>query len=239
MNTALESDNKIHDDRVAAQYGFKGGLVPGVTVYGYMSVPLVACAPEWAERGSMQVRFIEPVYDGDDVIARAEPAEDGSIAVTTERSDGTICARGTATIRARSTPAVLPDAPLPLEPPAPDQDTVVPGRILGSVVASFAPVDSNDSARALLQFSNEMLAQNFRLGPWIHVSSEIENWSAPHPGDEIRACGRIHDRFDRKGHEFVVIDVTLLGHRDQLIQTVRHTAIYRPRAMMDSNLEHS
>ena len=27
-------ENKIHEDDLARQYGFKGGLVPGVTVYG-------------------------------------------------------------------------------------------------------------------------------------------------------------------------------------------------------------
>jgi len=49
-------------------------------------------------------------------------------------------------------------------------------------------------------------------------------------GDEISARGRILDRFDRKGHEFVVLDVMLLVG-DRLIQTVRHTAIYKPRRM--------
>ena len=40
-NNAADSANKIHDDRVASQYGFRGGLVPGVTVYAYMTYPLV------------------------------------------------------------------------------------------------------------------------------------------------------------------------------------------------------
>ena len=31
-NDAAASANKIHDDAVAAQYGFRGGLVPGVSV---------------------------------------------------------------------------------------------------------------------------------------------------------------------------------------------------------------
>src|SRR5262245_59450085 len=40
-NNATASANKIHDDAVAAQYGFRGGLVQGVTVYAYMTYPLV------------------------------------------------------------------------------------------------------------------------------------------------------------------------------------------------------
>ena len=31
-NAATESENRIHADDVAQQYGFKGGLVPRVTV---------------------------------------------------------------------------------------------------------------------------------------------------------------------------------------------------------------
>ena len=36
-NDAAASANKIHDDAVAQQYGFRGGLVPGVSVYAYMT----------------------------------------------------------------------------------------------------------------------------------------------------------------------------------------------------------
>src|SRR5258708_32218751 len=75
-NTAPDSENKIHDDRVAAEYGFRGGLVPGVTVYGYMTVPIVDSQPAWLERGSMHVRFSEPGYDGEGNVRRAEAHED-------------------------------------------------------------------------------------------------------------------------------------------------------------------
>ena len=81
-NIAAESDNKIHDDRVAATYGFRGGLVPGVTVYGYMMVPIIEMAPEWVERGSAQLRLMEPFYDGDEVLVRAEAGDGGSLVVT-------------------------------------------------------------------------------------------------------------------------------------------------------------
>ena len=47
-NTATESTNKIHDDDVARTYGFRGGLVPGVDVYAYLThVP----TERWGWRG--------------------------------------------------------------------------------------------------------------------------------------------------------------------------------------------
>src|SRR5207237_6278116 len=67
-NTAADSENKIHDDRVAAKYGFRGGLVPGVTVYGYMATAAIEHFGEkWLERGAMDVRFSAPVYEGEEV----------------------------------------------------------------------------------------------------------------------------------------------------------------------------
>ena len=76
VNTAADSENKIHNDAIAAEYGFRGGLVPGVTVYGYMATAAVELfGPEWLDRGAMDVRFLKPVYEGDEVIVTQGPIE--------------------------------------------------------------------------------------------------------------------------------------------------------------------
>jgi acyl dehydratase len=101
-NTAVDSDNKIHDDAVAARFGFRGGLVPGVIVYAYMTAPLVErFAEDWLARGSMQVKFHQPFYEGETVIARAEVDDDSEptkVILKAEREDGTVCATGLATV---------------------------------------------------------------------------------------------------------------------------------------------
>ena len=234
VNTAPDSENKIHDDRVAAQYGFRGGLVPGITVYGYMTVPVVQFDPAWLDYGSMQVRFREPVYDGDDVIVRADAADDesiqgGSIQIVAEREDGAVYAAGTARIaHAEAKPDLLPLKELPRVRPVPGRDNLIAGAVLGTVVETLDIVD----AERLLKLSNHILMRNFELGPWIHAASEVTNWSAPLVGDEIAVRGRICNRFDRKGHEFVVLDVMLVANGERLVQTVRHTAIYRPKGTL-------
>ena len=226
VNTDPDSENKIHDDRVAAQYGFRGGFVPGVTVYGYMLRPLLDLATNWLEQGSMQVRLLQPVYDGDMLIARAEANPDGSVRVTAEREDGTVCASGTALARrTAATPEFFSVQPLPQRRPIPSAENLIPGTLLGTYVETL---DTTEPSR-LLQFSNRILMRNFELGPWIHAGSEIDNWSAVSIGDEISARGRIHQQFERKGNEFVVVDVMLVANGSRLVQTVRHTAIYRPR----------
>ena len=68
-NTSTQSENAIHHDDVAKRYGFGGGLVPGVTVYAYLTHPLVeAWGPAWLERGTSSVRFTRPLLDGDETV---------------------------------------------------------------------------------------------------------------------------------------------------------------------------
>jgi hypothetical protein len=147
--------------------------------------------------------------------------------VTAERANGGVCGTATATISATAALPLerYPEHPLPQHRPTPSVDNLIPGAALGTVVEKIEVAEP----RAVLQFSNELLVRNFKLGPWIHAGSEIQNYSAVRIGDEISARGRIHDRYQRKGHEFVVADVMLIANGDRLVQTVRHTAIYQPR----------
>jgi acyl dehydratase len=258
-NTSADSENKIHDDATAASFGFRGGLVPGVTVYAYMTVPIVErFGLAWLERGSMQVKFHQPFYDGEEVIVRAEEdasADPINVAITAERDDGTACATALATVNDRSSwlgEARLedyPEAPLPLieARPVPSRELLVPGTVLGTLTETVSlpdttvlanlderlPIYSGPQAVAhpftLLGLANQILVRNYKLGPWIHAASDLINWSAARNGVEISVRGRIADCFERKGHEFVVLDLLLIAGGSRFVQQVRHTAIYRPR----------
>jgi hypothetical protein len=73
-------ENKIHEDDLARQYGFKGGLVPGVTVYGWMTHPVVeALGAEWLERGTFETGFAKPIYY-EELCLRAPACRAGSAA---------------------------------------------------------------------------------------------------------------------------------------------------------------
>src|SRR3712207_6273752 len=66
QNTSAVSENKIHEDDVARQFGFRGGLVPGATTYAYLASYLTrTLGVEWAAHGSATVALVRPVYDGD------------------------------------------------------------------------------------------------------------------------------------------------------------------------------
>ena len=135
FNTAKESENKIHDDQVARRFGFKGGLVPGVEVYAYMThLPVARWGRAWLERGTAECRLLKPVYDGDMVTVTASESGDG-LDLRLE-SHGELCATGHAglppaplTIPSAFTAAPVPPAPPDERPPA-DEPTLPVGRWL-------------------------------------------------------------------------------------------------------------
>jgi hypothetical protein len=258
-NTAVESENRIHDDSTAASFGFRGGLVPGVTVYAYMTVPLVErFGLDWLERGSMQVKFHQPFYDGEEVIVRAEvnaSADPVNVSITASREDGIACATALATVNDRSAwlgEARLEDypvAPLPhIEArPVPSRELLIPRTVLGTLTEILGLADTTDLEKlderlpiytgagavahpfTLLALANQILVRNYKLGPWIHAASDLINWSAARDGEEISVRGRIADCFERKGHDFIVLNLLVVTENFRIVQQVRHTAIYRPR----------
>src|SRR5581483_10619230 len=122
-NPSTASDNKIHDDAVARQYGFRGGLVPGVVVWAYTTIPINATLGEsWLSNGEATVTFVNPAYDGEQVTARATVAaissDEGvrriSFDVRCENADGQRCSTGSVTASAAASatppmPLALPD----------------------------------------------------------------------------------------------------------------------------------
>lgn len=245
-NTAPDSENKIHDDGIARTYGFRGGLVPGVTVYGYM-VPAVLerFGRPWLERGGMALRLVAPCYEGETVLTRC----DGSTAIAADEagslySSGVIIMNNVMNnVMNSAMNDVMNDiperrvTPMPLHPlpeidrrPVASAETIMPGRRLGTIRQSLDVTEEAAIPERLLRMANEIMVQNFRLGPWIHAGSEIRHHHLAACGQEITVCGVIHERFERKGRNFAVAALEMSandGERDSLlVATVRHTFIY-------------
>ena len=261
-NSAEESENKIHSSDVARQYGFEGGLVPGVTVYAYMTRPVMeAFGIDWLERGRMSVRLLKPFYEGQNCIVRATvtQADAGTarIEVTASNDEGVICASGVATLGASSPGAIdlaaYPMGALPGERPPATFETLSGIAVLGSPSATYdgaaqgaylqeaddslplhrgadAPVPSG----YLIKSANAILSLNVRLGPWIHVSSEVEHLGLARTGETIETRGRVVGLFERKGHKFADLDVVMVAGGLRPVMRVQHTAIYDVRKMAEN-----
>src|SRR5712692_8475291 len=158
-NAATDSENRIHDDDVARRHGFRGGLVPGVTVYAYMTHPVVpAFGRAWLERGTMTARFHQPFYEGDTVtvsaVAVASAAdEQATFELTATNDAGTVCARGRAALPTTTGPggrtsdttgpggrtdlADYPEAPVPDDRAPATPEALAALDVLGSLEAGF------------------------------------------------------------------------------------------------------
>ncbi len=257
-NTATTSANKIHDDEVARRYGFGGGLVPGVDVYAYMTRPAAAAwGLDWLAAGTMQARLLHPVYEGQTVVVVAgEPAAtDASgptMSIELRAPDGTVCATGRAGLPGpdgdRPGPSTWPVVAAAAEPPAASPESLAPGTALhldgdrfqadraGSYLADVReelPL-YRDAGVAhpgwLLRDANYVLSRNVRLGPWIHVESEVRHHGLVRDGEAVEARAVVTREWGHKGHRFVELDVGLLADAERPVARITHTAIYRPRA---------
>ncbi len=236
VNTAPDSENQIHDDRIAAEYGFRGGLVPGVTVYGYMaSAAIDRLGPQWLHRGAMDVRFFEPFYEGEEVAISITDLPQGRIQVEADR------ASATAWIEETDLAVDYPPEYSTIKKVA-SRESIQPGIILGTLEKTLdlsqpglsAPFDAFIGPERfahpaiILGLANEILMHNYTLGPWIHAASEVRNQSPARDGETLQVRGKIADAYERKGHEFVVLDVAILS-AGRLDSRIRHTAIWKPR----------
>ena len=244
FNTATESTNRMHDDAVAATFGFRGGLVPGVDVWAYLTGP---CVDRWGleflERGAMEVRLRTPVYDGERVVARLD--DDGTLSCTGPDGDERACGRAELV---DDPPPVkeLPFAALPDEPPPATPERLAPGTTLGTLHLHHrgdAAVQYLDDVREtsslyeggdvchpgfLARTANWLLTNTVRLGPWIHVSTRAQHRGVARAGELLEVRGVVVDEREHKGHRFVDLDVEVTAD-DRPVWSAFHTAIWQPR----------
>jgi len=254
-NTATTSTNKIHDDDVARRYGFGGGLVPGVDVYAYMTRPAAAAwGLEWLDGGTMQARFLRPVYEGQTVaVIACEPtttAAGTTMPIELRAGDGTLCATGQAGLWGPDdgpSPSTWPDDAPAVHRPEASPESLAPGTALrldahrfhadqaGEYLADVRedlPLYRDEGVAHpgwLLRDANHLLSRNVRLGPWIHVESRVRHLSVVRDGEAVEARAVVTREWGHKGHRFVELDVGILAEGERPVAHVIHTAIYRPR----------
>ena len=249
-NHSTGSENRIHADDVARRHGFRGGLVPGVTVYGYLAGFLAdTLGAEWVARGRAEVRFRKPCYDGDELTLRLGGPEEGGPGRAVEvRAGEVIAVTGSASIGVA--PTLPPDVPASEARPATERpvvsaDQLVPGTVLGTIGLDTGP-DAAGAYRErigtgakltgdrgwvhpgmLLDAANWILMAHVVMPLWLHVGSTIEHRRPAEVGEPVRVRGRVAREWERNGHRFVTLDVSWVGPDPaDVIATATHTAIW-------------
>ncbi len=248
-------ENKIHDDATARRYGFPGALVPGVTVYAYMTQPLAAAfGAAWLTRGTASVRFVKPVLEGEELTVRGTVISRDPRGVTVAITAGTAttpeCATLSATIPAgQPTPVNMAgygEAPLPEPRPEATRPHWASLTTLGTPRAHYdeaaaeayvakvgEPLPLYRGPRGwvhpgfLLEQGNRAVDRNVTMGPWIHVGSTVRHLGGARVGQRLATRGRVRSLFEKKGREFVEADLVLVAGERRPIAHVLHTAIYR------------
>jgi len=229
--------------------------VPGVTVYAYMTHPLVdAFGAPWLERGTANVRFLKPIHDGEEValagVVSSRDARGLTATLTATTAVGGECATLTATLPAGSPVPVnlaqYREAPLPADRPTATREHLSTLDVLGTPIN---PYDAERQAEYLdrvsdglalyrgprgwvhpgffLDQANKALSLNVRMSPWIHIGSVVRHLGGARVGETLSTRGRVRSLFEKKGKEFVEADLVLVAGERRPIAHVLHTAIYR------------
>lgn len=244
-NFSTETENRIHSDEVAAQFGFDGALVPGAAIFGHMTRPLLdVLGTNWLTSWQAEVRFLKPAYHGDELTIR-HAVQDGRHSVRCH-------ARGLLLAELESSPGdVIPSAQMIAAGPITDERpeihwdgvdvgipfpawTWVPDII--SNAESAAQVEDDlpcyrDGVihpHAILSTANRAFTRRYRLPAWIHVGSTVRFRKLLRVGDEVGVLTVPRRKWRHKGHEFVDLGIAYVV--DGVVATeIGHVAIFRIR----------
>jgi hypothetical protein len=251
-------ENKIHEDGLARAFGFRGGLVPGVTVYSWMTHPVMAAlGGAWLDHGTFSVRFARPVYFGETVTIRASVAahsrEEVTIQTRAVNDQDEVCATATmglplGPLLPLPDPAAYPAAALPAERPVASRAYLEQRAVLGTPqlileravtdaflervgekLSMYREADAPAHPGIYLEQANRALDRNVRVSPWIHVESHGQHLSVARVRERLETRAKVGNLFQGKGHEFVELDLLLLTEGARAVASIRHVAIYHLR----------
>jgi hypothetical protein len=255
-NPVPESENRIHSDEVAHRFGFQGGLVPGVVVSAYLIHPAVeAWGVDWLSRGRAEVVVEHPLYDGEAFEVVLEDVSEEAYSARLVGASGDFRARATVALpsAAPDPPILRGDARISAGHDRPLASREIFERLresgLGAVRVRWPEAeittytkDPADMPRLLQQeaegyanpafvlgMSNWALAANVRMSPWLHLQTEHQNFAVISPGSELVVEQRIAHLFEKKGHEFVDVDLAAFQLDGRPVMSATLRAIYKLR----------
>ncbi len=257
FNPVPSSENEIHGDDVAQRFGFRGGLVPGVVISAYLFHPAaVAWGEDWLARGRGRAVVHRPLYDGVEFRVEPNSADEVSYDATLIDAEGTRVGDAHAALPDEAPPPPErrgdPVAQRGHERPRVSRAVLEGLRASGMLAArsrfgpgtelvgylrdpeAMAPVHRPSqehfaSPAFLLGVTNWALAANVYLPAWLHLETEHQSF-APVPWEsELVTELRIADLFEKKGHEFVDLELATFFADGGAVAQTRLRAIYQLR----------
>jgi hypothetical protein len=250
VNISSESENRIHADDEARQYGFKGGLVPGIGTFAYVCEALREHTSDaWLSHGFTSIKFSGPVYDGETITVSMD-SNDGEGHFVVTNPTGVTCAEGryaegeSPRYRGRK-PRLAAQQQWP-EPKELVGATLVDLEQLGSVTETVLAADVSEfltklgidpepylnSGRAPVSYIARLyvnlLRANFvRLGPSIHAGLDIQV-QRPVEFDEVLSLrSRVDNLYRRARQNYWAYETGYFDADDTpVVWTLQH-AVYQ------------
>ena len=257
LNTAPNSENQIHGDDIAKEFGFKGGLVPGVTVSAYLLHPIIEkWGLDWLEKGWAKCKITSPLYDKENFSVYLNEISENKILSNLKNSNQVVTANAEASLLKD-----IPEAPKirndkiaikNFQGPRASKNVWMKLKKDGCMAFEYfwggkdpliylrdqnnLPDLLNPSKKGLsnlsflLGCSNWALASSAYMNPWIHLQTTSQNYQALSFNSSVIAEIQVNEVFEKKGHEFVDVDVNLFKQEEKsCIMTINLLSIYKVR----------
>jgi hypothetical protein len=248
--------NPIHSTEGAAQYGFRGALVPGVILYSWCNRTIVEeLGPEWLDSGWASYRCRRPVYPGNEVTITVERQADGTATLTLHNNesdeDSIVGSVGlgespylgdfqTTQLLGPAVPQANPRTPMTPENAPVGQDLPpmsVPYHkeeataYLNDRMRDENPPWTGPDARIppawLTGRGTALLHHTYSFAPSIHTSSDIQHLGPARADQDVQVAGRFVNSYERNRQTYAVADLLIRSEQGDPIAKLRHTVIYK------------
>ena len=251
VNHSPTSENRIHSDDIARQYGFTGALVPGVAVFGHMSHPLTnELGVAWLGHSQVALRLLKPAYHGDRLSVALLQTDAQTDRVECHNAAGVLLAE-LSVVLPQSLPAMDARAQISGATRAAERAVISWDAIeIDSPFAASAWIPSEAENRTyteqladdlpvyrtgvvhphLIQhWCNQALVRRFVLPAWIHVGTEMTFRRMLTVATSVSVRAIPIEKWRHKGHEFIKLYVAFVVDGRPVVEAY-HTAIYKVAA---------
>ena len=223
-NLPEHSRNPIHTDEGGKAAGFDGALVAGVTVYAYLTNPIVTLwGVDWLRKGSSIVEFKSPVL-ADDLVECVTVLDEISLNVKATVNDQ---------VRAECHAFMEK----PIQEPSPtssielleteeihlDADWGKYGQRAGDDHEIYSDLGVIHPA-VWPSLANYVVEKNLVDGAWVHTRSKIYHHDLVQIGAVATLESRVINRFKTRAGDRVIVDVSILVN-GQKVANIEHEAI--------------
>ena len=251
FNQVPNSTNQIHGDEMAQRFGFRGGLVPGVTVSAYLLHPVADIfGLEFLERGFAHCRVNSPLYDHETFEVEITDQSHKHCHTSLKGESGELLAIAETSIQADPLPPAYRGDRVGNESVGTlanreNFERLQRGGCIAfgyrwdtehemsrylrdeSEMSDLYAVDGFANPSYVLGISNWVLSANIYMNPWVHLETRSQNFAPLSAGTGVIGEMSVKSLFEKKGHEFVDVDVNVFDENSlQCYTSIGLRAIY-------------